>query len=203
MKNVQRAADFYSRTAGRYARSRPHGIREPVLARQRDAIVELARPRSTDSVLDVGCGAGRVAAVLRPRVAWICGADASSEMLALASRWLDEGVQASLETLDLGRKFDLIVCCGVFDFVEDAAAGLEAIRRHLAPQGRAVVSAAAVSAIGVGYALVRRAQGVRVRLYTSRRLRALAASCGLRCTAARRLPGGSVAVMLEHAEPGV
>src|SRR5207302_901762 len=132
-KNVQRAADFYSRTAGRYARNRPHGIREPVLARQRDAIVELARPRSTDSVLDVGCGAGRVAAVLRPRVAWICGADASSEMLALA----------------------------------------------------------------------RRAQGVRVRLYTSRRLRALAAGCGLRCTAARRLPGGSVAVMLEHAEPGV
>src|SRR2546422_4769939 len=65
MKNVQRAAEFYSRTAGRYARSRPHGIREPVLARQRDAIVELARPRSTDSVLDVGCGAGRVAAVLR------------------------------------------------------------------------------------------------------------------------------------------
>ena len=113
------------------------------------------------------------------------------------------GVQASLETLDLGRKFDLIVCCGVFDFVEDAAAGLDAIRRHLAPQGRAIVSAASVSAIGVGYALVRRAQGVRVRLYTSRRLRALAASCGLRCTAARRLPGGSVAVMLEHAEPGV
>ena len=165
--------------------------------------MELARPRSTDSVLDVGCGAGRVAAVLRPRVGWICGADASSEMLALASQWLDEGIQASLETLDLGRKFDLIVCCGVFDFVEDAAAGLEAIRRHLAPQGRAVVSAAAVSAIGVGYALVRRAQGVRVRLYTSRRLRALAAGCGLRCTAARRLPGGSVAVMLEHAEPGV
>jgi len=63
-----------------------------------------------------------------PRVGWICGADASSEMLALARRWLDEGIQASLETLDLGRKFDLIVCCGVFDFVEDAAAGLEAIR---------------------------------------------------------------------------
>src|SRR2546428_10410118 len=148
MKNVQRAAEFYSRTAGRYARSRPHGIREPVLARQRDAIVELARPRSTDSVLDVGCGAGRVAAVLRPRVAWICGADASSEMLALARRWLDEGIQASLETLDLGRKFDLIVCCGVFDFVEGAAARLEANRTHPAPQGPPVVSPPAGTASG-------------------------------------------------------
>src|SRR2546428_3720614 len=98
MKNVQRAAEFYSRTAGRYARSRPHGIREPVLARQRDAIVELARPRSTDSVLDVGCGAGRVAAVLRPRLAWIFGADAASEMLSLAPRWLDEEGQAAPES---------------------------------------------------------------------------------------------------------
>jgi 2-polyprenyl-3-methyl-5-hydroxy-6-metoxy-1,4-benzoquinol methylase len=203
MGKIQRAADFYSRTVGRYTKTRPHGIREPVLARQRDAIVELAHPRSTDSVLDVGCGAGRVAAVLRPRVARICGADASSEMLAVARRWLDEEIHAPLETLDLGRKFDLIVCCGVFDFLEDAPEGLRAIRRHLAPRGRAVVSAAAVSPIGVAYAIVRRAQGVRVRLYTSAGLRRLAASCGLRCTASRRLPGGSVAVILEPPEERV
>ena len=176
---------------------RPHGIREPVLAWQRKGIVELAAPRTTDSVLDVGCGAGQIAALLRPMVASICGVDASKEMVALARRWLDEEAHASLETLHLGRRFDLIVCCGVFDFVEDPAAGLDAIRRHLAPGGRAVVSAAAVSLVGIGYALVRRLQGVRVRLFTSRRLRALAAGCGLRCTAVRRLPGGSVAVLLQ------
>ena len=85
----------------------------------------------------------------------------------------------------------------MFDFVEDPARALEAIRRHLAPGGRAVVAAAAVSLVGIGYALVRRLQGVRVRLYTSGRLRAFAASAGLRCTAARRLPGGSVAVLLQ------
>ena len=188
MNNLERAVEFYARTSGRYARRRPHGIREPVLAWQRKGIVELAAPRTTDSVLDVGCGAGQIAALLRPMVASICGVDASKEMVALARRWLDEEAHASLETLHLGRRFDLIVCCGVFDFVEDPAAGLDAIRRHLAPGGRAVVSAAAV---------VRRLQGVRVRLFTSRRLRALAAGCGLRCTAVRRLPGGSVAVLLQ------
>ena len=197
MNNLQRAVEFYARTSGRYALRRPHGIREPVLAWQRKGIVELAAPRATDSVLDVGCGAGQIAALLRPMVASICGVDASMEMVALARRWLDEEAHASLETLDLGRRFDLIVCCGVFDFVEDPAAGLDAIRRHLAPGGRAVVSAAAVSLIGIAYALVRRLQGVRVRLFTSRRLRALAAGCGLRCTAVRRLPGGSVAVLLQ------
>jgi SAM-dependent methyltransferase len=197
MNNLQRAAEFYARTSGRYARRRPHGIREPILARQRKSIVDLASPRPSDSVLDIGCGAGQIAALLRPKVASICGVDASSEMVALARPWLDEESHASLETLDLGRRFDLVVCCGVFDFVEDPAVGLEAIRRHLAAGGRAVVSAAAVSLIGIGYALVRRLQGVRVRLYTSRRLCALAAASGLRCVAVRRLPGGSVAVLLQ------
>ena len=197
MNNLQRAAEFYARTSGRYARRRPHGIREPVLARQRKGIVELAAPRPGDSVLDVGCGAGQIAALLRPMVASICGVDASKEMVALARPWLDEEAHASLETLDLGRRFDLIVCCGVFDFVDDPAGALDAIRCHLAPHGRAVVSAAAVSLIGIAYAIVRRLQGVRVRLFTARSLRALADGCGLRCTAVRRLPGGGVAVMLQ------
>jgi 2-polyprenyl-3-methyl-5-hydroxy-6-metoxy-1,4-benzoquinol methylase len=195
--NLQRAAEFYARTSGRYARRRPHGLREPILARQRKGIVELASPRRSDSVLDIGCGAGQIAALLRPHVASICGVDASSEMVALARPWLDEESHASLETLDLGRRFDLVICCGVFDFVDDPAAGLTAIRRHLAPGGRAVVSAASLSAIGLGYALVRRLQGVRVRLYTAHRLCALAAERGLRCVAVRKLPGGSVAVLLQ------
>jgi SAM-dependent methyltransferase len=197
--NVGRAARFYGRTSGRYARRRPHGLRELVLDRQRNAIVELAAPRTTDSVLDVGCGAGKIAALLRPRVSAICGVDASASMLELARPSLDVCVHAPLETLDLGRTFDLVVCCGVFDFLDDPGVGLRAIRRHLAPGGRAVVSAAAVSPIGIGYWAVRRLQGVRVRLFTSGELRLLAGQCGLRCATARAVPGGTVAAVLELA----
>ena len=101
MSNLQRAIEFYARTSGRYGRLRPHGIREPVLAWQRKGIVELAAPRPTDSVLDVGCGAGQIAALLRPMVASICGVDASKEMVALARRWLDEEAHAhSLQAAD-------------------------------------------------------------------------------------------------------
>src|SRR5439155_16587453 len=119
MNNLERAVKFYARTSGRYARRRPHGIREPVLAWQRKGIVELAAPRATDSVLDVRCGAGQIAALLRPMDATICGVDASKAMVALARRWPDEVGHTSLETVDLGRRFDLIVCCGVCDVVED------------------------------------------------------------------------------------
>jgi 2-polyprenyl-3-methyl-5-hydroxy-6-metoxy-1,4-benzoquinol methylase len=199
MGNVDRAIEFYGRTAARYARRRAHGLREPVLARQRNAVIELADPRPTDSVLDIGCGAGRLAALLRPRVATICGVDASTAILALALPWLDEAVQGRLETLDLGRPFDLVICCGVLDFVDDEGAAWDAIRRHVAPQGRAVISAAAQSLVGIAYAFVRRMQGVRVRLYASDRLAASAANHGLRCTEVRNLRGGSVAVVVRHA----
>ena len=197
MENVERAAQLYARATSRYSRRFPHGLRELVLSAQRAAIVDLARPRATDRVLDVGCGAGRIAALLRPLVATIVGVDACPEMLGLARPWLDHVVHAQLETLELGREFDLVVCCGVLDFVADARAGLRAIRRHLAPHGRAVVAAAALSAIGVGYTLVRRVQGIRVHLYRPDQLSRLATTAGLRCTTARRIPGGSIAAVLE------
>src|SRR3979411_2459477 len=113
----------------------------------------------------LGARAGRLAALLRPRVASLCGVDASRAMLALASPWLDEQVHARLESLGSDRTFGLVICCGVLDFVEDAGAGLRAIRRHLAPDGRAVVSAAAPSVVGIGYALVRRMLGRKVGLH--------------------------------------
>jgi SAM-dependent methyltransferase len=197
--NVERAAELYGRESSRYSRARPHGLREFVLADQRAAIVDLAQPRPTDRVLDVGCGAGTIAALLRPRVASICGVDVCAEVLAIARRWLDDVGEGRLETLDLGREFDLVVCCGVLDFAEDAGAAFRAIRRHLAPGGRAIVATAALSAIGVGYAFVRRLQGVRVRLYTAAQLSALSGSSGLRCATIRRIPGGSLAAVLQTA----
>src|SRR5438067_5814811 len=94
MNNLERAVEFYARTSGRYARRRPHGIREPVLAWQRKGIVELAAPRTTDSVLDVGCGAGQIAALLRPMVASICGVDASRGWARLLRRCCAEAATA-------------------------------------------------------------------------------------------------------------
>ncbi len=197
MGNVDRAAQVYGRETWRYSRARPHGLRESLLADQRAAIVEFAQPRATDRVLDVGRGAGKIAALLRPSVATISGIDACAEMLAIARPWLDDVVQARLETLELGREFDLVVCCGVLDFVDDAGAALRAIRRHLAPHGRAVIAAASLSAIGVAYALVRRLQGVRVHLYRPIHLSRLAATTGLRCANVHGIPGGSIAALLQ------
>jgi len=95
------------------------------------------------SVLDAGCGTGRVARELARRGYDVAGIDIDPDMLAVA-REKAPGIPwhtADLATADLGRSFDLIVMAGnVMIFL---APGSEAqvvanMARHLAPGGRLV-----------------------------------------------------------------
>jgi SAM-dependent methyltransferase len=66
------------------------------------------------SVLDAGCGTGRVARELARRGVGVVGVDLDGDMLATARRRAPElpWVQADLATVDLGRTFDVIVAAG-------------------------------------------------------------------------------------------
>jgi SAM-dependent methyltransferase len=97
---------------------------------------EVAAP----SVLDAGCGTGRVAIELHRRGIQTVGVDLDPEMLAAARanapalQW----VEADLAGLELGRSFDAAVLAGnVLLFVEAGreAAVVARIAAHLAPRG--------------------------------------------------------------------
>jgi SAM-dependent methyltransferase len=92
------------------------------------------------SVLDAGCGTGRVGIELASRGIEVVGVDADPDMLERARRrsagvaW----VLADLSTLDLGRAFDVVVLAGnVLPFVEpaDRPAAVMACARHLGDDG--------------------------------------------------------------------
>jgi SAM-dependent methyltransferase len=69
------------------------------------------RPRS---VLDAGCGTGRVAIELARRGIEVLGVDVSASMLAIARERAPQlcFLQADLTTLELERRFDLVVMAG-------------------------------------------------------------------------------------------
>lgn len=95
------------------------------------------------SVLDAGCGTGRVAIELAARGMAVAGVDVDASMLARAREkgpdltW----VHADLADVDLGRQFDVVVMAGnVMIFL---APGTEAqvvanLARHVAPGGSLV-----------------------------------------------------------------
>jgi SAM-dependent methyltransferase len=87
------------------------------------------------SVLDAGCGTGRVGIELARRGIEVVGVDADPDMLERARRRSTDvtWVLADLATLDLGRTFDVVVLAGnVLPFVEpvDRAAAVASCARH-------------------------------------------------------------------------
>jgi SAM-dependent methyltransferase len=119
---------------------------------------------SGGSVLDAGCGIGRVAVELARRGYDVVGVDNDTSMLDVARQhdlpWFD----GDLSTLDLGRVFDLVVCAGnVVVYLEPGteAAVMQRLAAHLAPGGLLVsgwrtdrVSKAEYDALTAGAGLV-------------------------------------------------
>ncbi|MEO0960884.1 MAG: class I SAM-dependent methyltransferase [Pseudomonadota bacterium] len=97
-------------------------------------------------VLDIGCGTGIITDAIAACGHAVVGADPSPGMLAVAGtkpradaiRW----VESNAQSLDLGETFDLIIMTGhAFQTLAtdaDMAAAAASIKRHLAPDGRAV-----------------------------------------------------------------
>jgi len=95
------------------------------------------------SVLDAGCGTGRVAIELARRGVDVVGVDVDVSMLHTARRRAPglQWVEHDLTTLDLGRAFDVVVMAGnvpLFTPPGTHAALVDGCARHLAPGGALV-----------------------------------------------------------------
>jgi trans-aconitate methyltransferase len=92
------------------------------------------------SVLDAGCGTGRVGRELARRGADVVGVDRDASMLATAERRAPDCAWylADIASVDLGRTFDAVLMAGnVMLFVDRGTEGvvLANMVRHLAPDG--------------------------------------------------------------------
>lgn len=95
------------------------------------------------SVLDAGCGTGRVAVELARCGLDVVGVDVDASMLAVARRAAPDVpfVHVDLVELDLGRTFDVVVMAGnvpLFTPPGTEAALVAGVARHLAPGGALV-----------------------------------------------------------------
>jgi SAM-dependent methyltransferase len=92
------------------------------------------------SVLDAGCGTGRVAIELAARGVEVVGVDSDASMLETARARSEtvEWLHADLTALDLGRTFAVVVMAGnvpLFTPPGTQAALVAGCARHVAPDG--------------------------------------------------------------------
>lgn len=91
-------------------------------------------------VLDVGCGTGANAPVLRGADRFTIGIDASPIPMALVDRTHDARLRADAAHLPFGdASFDLVVALDVLEHLDDDRAAVRELRRVLRPGGTLVV----------------------------------------------------------------
>ena len=99
-------------------------------------------------ILDLGCGAGVVMEPLIEKGFVMTGADRSQDMLDLSqqrlSRFPKEQYELHLGTCESlpfqDEQFDIILCVGVFGYIDDVVGALLEIRRVLRPGGVLLMS---------------------------------------------------------------
>jgi trans-aconitate methyltransferase len=101
-----------------------------------------------ERILDVGCGDGKVTAVIAARVPGgsVLGVDPSQNMIAFAASHFGPPAHPNLRfavadarTLPYRGEFDLVVSFNALHWVPDQAAALRSIRAALAPTGRTLL----------------------------------------------------------------
>lgn len=111
-------------------------------------------PGADATVLELGCGTGRVLVPLAESCAYVHGVDLSPAMIAICQRKLAEaGIPdtraraqvGDITNLELDRGFDLIISpFRVFQNLETDAevdGYFDTVRKHLAPEGQAILTA--------------------------------------------------------------
>ena len=124
------------------------------LYRRRNEAIARVLPRELGIVLDLGCGAGDVAAILAPRARMTIATDLSFVNVKATRENLD-GVpirlaQAGAERLPFAdHSIDVVVLADVVEHVPDAPAALAEIRRVLQPGGHLVCATPIKATLGV------------------------------------------------------
>jgi trans-aconitate 2-methyltransferase len=109
-------------------------------------VLPLLEMRGDEHVLDVGCGEGRITALIASRVprGEVLGVDSSRDMIAFASSHFGGGARSNLRfevadarALGFTDAFDTIVSFNALHWVPDPDPALRSIRTALKPGGRA------------------------------------------------------------------
>jgi ubiquinone/menaquinone biosynthesis C-methylase UbiE len=164
---------------------------------QENLIAEFLAPLPGRTVLDVGTGTGRAALALASRGARVTGVDASAEMLAVAARRAEAaGLDVAFKQQDAHAlderdgAYDHVVCLRVLMHTPDWRRSLAELcrvaRSRVVFDYPALVSAAAVQALGRRVAHALGAEVEAYRVFSDAAVRAALAANGFRVAGAHR-----------------
>jgi SAM-dependent methyltransferase len=176
---VDQIRRHYGPWARTYGQPSDDGLFALVRARENQIIRSLLRLRGDESILDAGCGTGEMARSLKQRGHEVWAVDCTPEMIARVDGAVDRALVADLNLLDLGRRFDLILCIGALEFSPAPQALLHRMRRHLRPGGRLILLVPRTGPAGWIHRMLKRRHRLSSTLFSPRGLRRMGEAAGL------------------------
>ena len=150
MTRVEAVVGYYNEHLSGARLCECYEVAPPHVRQYLDAEIEFVRGRlhETDSVLELGCGYGRVAFELARTAARVVGIDTAAESIALARELAGENARGAFWVMDAlalefdDGEFDAVVCVqnGVCAFGVDRLALLREALRVTRPGGRVLFS---------------------------------------------------------------
>jgi ubiquinone/menaquinone biosynthesis C-methylase UbiE len=164
------ARAYFDRKAKIYDNERNSGPIGALVTREKQIVIELLEPQEGESLLDAGCGSGYYSELMAAKGCLTYGVDISGKMIEnLKTKGLP-GEVANLEDFNLDKTFDKIVCGGALEFVPDLQKTLHAIMRHMHSGSRFVLVYPRISTFGFLYRLFHLSHGVRIRVFSRKKL---------------------------------
>lgn len=168
-----RPSQHYDRVAKKYSGMISSGVGGRLKNLEKTCLMQLLSPKSSDTILDAGCGSGFYANLIEKSGAQMLCIDISPVMVEVAK---ESGLDAEvhdIQSLNLNRKFDKILCAGPIEFCDRPLEALRNLRRHLTNEGYIVLSVLNVSIMGIIYWVYHFSHGLKITLYSLERIEEL------------------------------
>jgi len=172
-------------------------VRAPELA----AIRSLLGDVEGGEILELGAGAGFYTRDLVRRGArQVWAVDMSDAMLAMLPSGPITPILGDAQTMQLSKRFELLISTGMLEFVRDPSAALANAADHAEPGACFVLLVPRTSVLGRLYRRFHRAHGLRIHLFDRSWFETNAPGTGWLVRSVVRVPPFSLAVRLVRAE---
>lgn len=134
-----------------YNENRSKGWLGNIVNKEKEVILKFLDIKKNEKILDVGCGSGFYSKIIKNLRAKPYGIDLSKNMINLLKKNGINGEVADIENFNLRKKFDKILCVGVFEFLKNPENAVKCIKKHLKKNGYFVLLYPRVSIGGILY----------------------------------------------------
>lgn len=154
------------------------------------------------TALDLGCGAGFYArSLVEAGAREVVAVDMVAAMVEQIRHPQISTRVGDAATVDLGRRFPLIVCAGLLEFVADPLSVLRNAARHAEPDGRLVLLVPRKGWLGNRYRAFHAGHGISVHLYSAADIARLGEDSGWRVEHSVKLWPFSLVLSLRRVAP--